>query len=80
MVAACPLSMLLMMRAMNGQAPDAQQPTRPAAPDREAVLRGELADLATRQERVIVELRAIEASRPGTAASDGARLASHEGG
>lgn len=80
-LAACPLSMLLMMKAMGGpQAPSSSAPGAGGV-DRVAVLRRELATLGQRQEQLAEELRAIEAAprddpdasdeRPGR---DGRRL------
>jgi hypothetical protein len=61
LLAACPLSMLVMMRAMGGQRPEpSSAPSQPIAADRAAVLRRELADLGRRQEQMAGELRAIE--------------------
>lgn len=61
-LAACPLSMLLMMKAMGGsQAPSSSAPEAGAV-DRVAVLRHELASLGQRQEQLAEELRAIEAA------------------
>lgn len=62
LLAACPLSMLLMMSAMSGQQPGsgAEVSAQRVGADRAAVLRQELADLGRRQEQVAGELRAIE--------------------
>ena len=53
LVAACPVSMFVMMRSMPGQAPDR---TADASPDRASDLRRELADLAEHQRRLEAEL------------------------
>jgi len=65
LLTACPLSMLVMMKAMGGQRPEAAiAPSEPSAADRWAALRRELADLGRRQEQVADQLRAIEPGRP----------------
>jgi hypothetical protein len=67
LIAVCPLSMLLMMRAMGGQqaVPNAADPV-----ERAAQLRGQLAAARQEQERLARELEAVEAtSIPPTAAS-----------
>ena len=62
--AACPLSMLVMMKAMGRQQrKSGAEPTEPTRADRAAAWRHELADLGRRQERVAGELRTIEAGR-----------------
>lgn len=73
LLAACPLSMLLMMRAMGGQQSNSGPgPTERIRADRVADLRHELAELGQRQEQVAGELRAIEGiRRDGADASDG---------
>ena len=61
-LAACPLSMLLMMKAMGRpQAPSSSAPEA-AGVGRVAALRHELATLGRRQEQLAEELRAIEAA------------------
>lgn len=71
LLAACPLSMLLMMKAMSGRRPVSELPLRRVDGDRVAALRQELADLSSRQEQLSLELRAVEASqRRVTEASD----------
>jgi len=62
LLAACPLSMLLMMKAMRGQQPSAgaEVPAEGFGADRAAALRRELADLGRRHDLVAGELRAIE--------------------
>jgi hypothetical protein len=69
LLAACPLSMPLMMKAMGGQRPEpGRAPTEPSAADRAAALRSELAVLGRRQEQVADQLHAIEARRQDGAA------------
>lgn len=63
LAAACPLSMLLMMRAMNGQPADGTPASGVTASDREAALRSEVAELATRQQQLIMELRDVASRR-----------------
>ena len=70
LVAACPVSMFVMMRSMSGHAPDrGSRATPPSASD----LRHELADLAERQRRLEAQLaiheplRSLAASAPGIA-------------
>lgn len=64
LLAACPLSMLVMMKAMGDQQPKSgPEPTEPIGTDRAAALRHELAALGRRQEQVAGELRAIEGIR-----------------
>ena len=53
LVAACPVSMLVMMRSMSGHAPGR---TADPSPDRARDLPRELADLAERQRRLEAEL------------------------
>lgn len=62
--AACPLSMLLMMKAMSGQPRSSAAQPEPVDVDRVAAVRHELAELARRQQRLEGEMRAIEAARP----------------
>ena len=71
LVAACPVSMLVMMRSMSGHAPGrGSSATPPSASD----LRHELADLAERQRRLEAQLAlhepspSLAASAPGSAA------------
>jgi hypothetical protein len=59
-VAACPLSMVLMMKVMTGQQASVEPPADQVSGDHAAALRHELADLARRQEQVSRELRAME--------------------
>ncbi len=63
-LAACPLSMLLMMKAMGGQQATSSSAPEPASVDRVAALREELDTLGRRQEQLAEELRAIAAA-PG---------------
>jgi hypothetical protein len=72
LLAACPLSMLVMMKAMGDhQRESGAEPTEPIGADRAVALRRELADLGRRQEQVGEELRAIEGMRrDGADASD----------
>ena len=73
LLAVCPLSMLLMMKAMGGQQPGsgAELPMERIGADRAAALRQELLDLGTRQEQVAGDLRAIEQiRRDGAEAND----------
>lgn len=63
LLAACPLSMLLMMRAMDSSQPASSMPQQPRTTDRVSALRQELADLSRRQEELAGELRTIEAGR-----------------
>ncbi|MBA2633378.1 MAG: DUF2933 domain-containing protein, partial [Chloroflexi bacterium] len=71
LLAACPLSMLLMMKAMSGRQPAFELPPGRVDGDRVAALRQELADLSSRQEQLNLELRAVETSqRRVTEASD----------
>ena len=72
LVAVCPLSMLLMMRSMGGGPADTHVPPRSAGGNREAALRGELAELARRQEQLNAEVPELEASRQGGASQFGA--------
>ena len=72
LVAACPVSMLVMMRSMSGHAPEqGARPTPPTVSD----LRQELADLAERKRRLEAELAFHEpmpllaASAPGSSAA-----------
>lgn len=65
LVAACPVSMFVMMRSMSGddakQAPDASS-------ERTSDLRRELSDLAERQQRLEAELARQEQASPSLAA------------
>lgn len=71
LLAACPLSMLLMMKAVSGQRPASELPVGRVDGDHVAALRQELADLSRRQEQLNLELRAIETSQQRVAeASD----------
>jgi hypothetical protein len=76
LLAACPLSMLLMMRAMGGQqsGPGPELPAERVGADRAAVLRQELADLGRRQEQVAGDLRAIEELRHDEAEANDATV------
>lgn len=65
-LAACPLSMLLMMKAMSGHAPASDEPAKPIGMDRVNELRQELSEMARRQEQLAAELDAIEGARAGT--------------
>lgn len=73
LLAACPISMLVMMKAMGGQPQDpGPASTDPIGADRAAALRNELADLGRRREQVMGELRVFEEFRPDrTDAGDG---------
>ena len=73
LLAACPLSMLLMMKAMGAQQPKSgPEMTGGIGADRATALRHELADLGRRQEQVAQELRAIDGTRRDrTDAGDG---------
>ncbi len=62
-LAVCPLSMLLMMKAMSGQQPSSGRAAEPIGEARETVLRQELMELERRQEQLSGELRAIETAR-----------------
>ena len=64
LVAACPVSMLVMMRSMSGHASDR---TADASPERASDLRRELAGLAERQRRLEAEL-GIQEPTPSLAA------------
>ncbi len=68
-LAACPLSMLLMMKAMGGQQAPSSSAPEPASVGRVAALREELDTLGRRQEQLAEELRAIAAA-PGDDADD----------
>lgn len=71
LLAACPLSMLLMMKAMSGRQPASELPLGRVDGNRVAALRQELADLSSRQEQLNLELRAVETSQERVAgASD----------
>lgn len=72
LLAACPLSMLLMMRAMGSPQPSSSMPQQPLPTDRVSALRQELADLSQRQEELAGELRTLEA---GQREADGAEAA-----
>ena len=62
-VAACPLSMMLMMKSMGGDQKSAQTTAPLSEGDRVAALRGELAELSRRQERLAGELAAVESAQ-----------------
>ena len=71
-VAACPLSMVVMMRAMGSHA---AAPRPEAGAERQADLRRELADLAERQRRLKSELAVVDqANRPSAMTADRAPL------
>lgn len=73
-LAACPLSMMFMMKSMGGhQAPAPEAPPADGG-DREAHLRGELSELGRRREQLAAELALVEAneSRGGPAQVDAA--------
>ena len=61
-VAACPLSMMLMMKTMGGHGPnaDARQGLAPA--ERAEHLRTELASVRRQQQRLVQELEALDAA------------------
>lgn len=63
LLAACPLSMILMMKAMSGQQTGSEQPLAPTGEDRVGVLRQELIQLGQRQEQLTAELHALEVTR-----------------
>jgi len=73
LLAACPLSMLLMMKAMSGPSAGAQ-PSVTSDEDRVAVLRRELTEVSRRQEALAAELRAVEVSRAGANDADAASV------
>ena len=73
LLAACPLSMLLMMKAMSGPSASAQ-PSVTSDEDRVAVLRRELTEVSRRQEALAAELRAVEVSRAGANEADAASV------
>ena len=76
-LAACPISMLLMMKVMSGQQKSSEVQVEPIDGDRVAGLRLELAELGRRQKRLEGELRAMEAARPDDSdASDATATAS----
>jgi len=62
LLAACPLSMLIMMKAVGGQQSPSGTPPEPVAGDRVVALREELVELGRRQEQLSAELRAIKAA------------------
>ncbi len=64
LVAACPISMLLMMKVMSGQPQSSDVQPEPVDGDRIDGLRQELAALGRQQRRLESELRAIEAAQP----------------
>jgi hypothetical protein len=74
LVAACPLSMLLMMRAMGGQQSRPGLALPAVGADRADVLRQELLDLGRREEQVAGDLRAIEALRRDEAEANDATV------
>lgn len=61
LLAACPLSMLVRMRAMDATDRHAA-PNAPAAPDRMTAARSELADLDRRREELVQQLEYPEVS------------------
>ena len=65
-LAACPLSMMLMMKSMGGAGhePPPSEAAHADGADRVTALRGELAELGRRQERLAAELATID---PGEA-------------
>ena len=65
LVAACPVSMFVMMRSMASH--DANQAPR-VSPERTSDLRRELSDLAERQQRLEAELALRELTSPSLAA------------
>lgn len=63
LLAACPLSMLLMMKAMAGQPAASGRAPELSGGDRVAAVQRELAELRGRQEQLAAELRTVEATR-----------------
>jgi hypothetical protein len=82
-LAACPLSMIIMMKSMGGHqasAPEAAaEPATAAGSDRVAALRGELAELGRRQERLAAELAAVDAAESRQSAAPAEVAAAHQG-
>ena len=73
LLAACPLSMLLMMKAMSGPSASAQ-PAVATDEDRVAVLRRELTEVSRRQEELAAELHGVETGRAGANDRDAASV------
>ena len=63
LLAACPLSMILMMKAMSGQQTGSEGSVTPTDQDRVGVLRRELTQLGQRQDQLAAELHALELPR-----------------
>lgn len=82
-LAACPLSMMLMMKSMGAHQASATEaavePATAAATDRVAALRGELAELGRRQERLAAELAAVDAEESRQGAAPAEVAAAHQG-
>lgn len=66
-VAACPLSMLVMMRMMSGQGSSASQGPGPGADDGASVLREQLTAVRLEQDRLERELARLETADRGRA-------------
>lgn len=62
-VAACPLSMMLMMKSMGGDQKSEETTPTAVDGDRVAALRGELAELRRRQDRLAGELASVESAQ-----------------
>ena len=62
LIAACPLSMLVMMRTMGGQQSNASPKLDPGAVDRPAQLREQLAATQLEQQRLERELARVESA------------------
>lgn len=69
LVAACPLSMMLMMKTMGGPEPSGQPAVAANPVDRAERLRAELAASRREQQRLVRELEDIEADPPATVAA-----------
>lgn len=82
-LAACPLSMIIMMKSMGGHQASATEaavePPTGAGSDRVAALRGELAELGRRQERLAAELAAVDAAESRQGAAPAEVAAAHQG-
>lgn len=63
LVAVCPLSMMLMMNSMGPAQPPVPSTSAESEPDRVAALRGELAELRRRQDRLAAELAEADRDR-----------------
>ena len=69
LIAACPLSMLVMMRAMGSHKPDPSQRLEPVAVDLPAQLRARLAAVQLEQERLKQELARVDSANLAPTAS-----------